>query len=113
MWICLDNKNQMINQTALVVHPLQIPLVAEAKACLEVVRWVVKEGMKCVTVQTDCQVMVRMLQKQGMETTWLIATIINDIIYYSKFFDYLCISKVGRDVIQLAHELATNAFKFK
>ncbi|GMP64221.1 hypothetical protein CsSME_00025603 [Camellia sinensis var. sinensis] len=99
--VCMDNKGQNLHQNALVVNPLPSPLAAEANACLEALRWVRAQVMKCLTIQTDC-VLVKILQSQGEVTGWQIMSIVSDIINYSK---------IGRNVIQPAHKLTTDVIK--
>ncbi|XP_028099376.1 uncharacterized protein LOC114298915 [Camellia sinensis] len=110
-WICLNHTNQKFNQTTLVKKSLQTPLVVEAIACLEAIKWAIRNGIKHINIQTDCQVLVCMLNTKGLNIEWRTTTIVEDILSYVKCLYYVCISKVGRDVIKTAHDLAKGALK--
>ncbi|XP_028079766.1 uncharacterized protein LOC114281493 [Camellia sinensis] len=81
-WICFDAHNQLVSQEALVLHLTLSPLMAEAKACLEAIRWAARRKLRKLII-TNCQVLVRLLQQKGMEMEWQVALIINDILYYN------------------------------
>lgn len=110
-WFCLDGNNNKVMQNAVVMYPLPNAMIAEATACLKAICWVAGYGLQCITVKIDYQVLVRLLQKVGRINDWQIETT-NNIMYYSKFFWLYSIEKLGRNVVQPAHELAIDVLKF-
>ncbi|CAL5342766.1 unnamed protein product [Camellia sinensis] len=110
-WICLSSGGHKLYQQALAVQPLPTPLAAEAMAYWEALRWAKDAGIEGLTIQTDCQVLVTMLQHKKEVQDWKIMYLVSDIINYSKQFKYVSICKVGRNVIQPARKLTIDVIK--
>ncbi|CAL5348423.1 unnamed protein product [Camellia sinensis] len=98
-WVCMDQHGQIVHQRAQVVNQLPSPTAAEAMACLEALSRARSTGKTSLHLLTDCQVLVNILNSKGTKLDWQIMSIVYDICNYCKDFDYICISKVGRNVV--------------
>ena len=81
------------------------PLMAETKTCLNAVLWAVRQQWRRITIKTDCQVLVQLLQN-GKVVEHEVANIIDDIQTCASTFMVCNILKVKRNVVERAHNIA-------
>ncbi|GMP36948.1 hypothetical protein CsSME_00008875 [Camellia sinensis var. sinensis] len=82
------------------------PQQTEAAAVLQALRWASQQGIKSLLLQTDCLVLVQLMQHFDQEEDWQLHSILHDILLCTKHFVYAVLEKVDRAVVQPAHFLA-------
>ncbi|CAL5441646.1 unnamed protein product [Camellia sinensis] len=81
------------------------PLLAEARTLLEAIKWAGKAKIQCLSIFTNCQLLVdSFVTKNNLE--WEVDLVVQDVLVLSKFFTFLSVTKVGRALVEPAHQLA-------
>ncbi|XP_028069901.1 uncharacterized protein LOC114272411 [Camellia sinensis] len=71
---------------------LSSPLLAEARALLEAIKWVVKMKICCLSIFTDCKILVDSFEQQS-DPDWEVALVVQDVLAISKQFQFLSVTK--------------------
>ena len=107
--ICRDDKGSFIAASALVIPNIIEPETLEAMACEEALALAKDNGIKKMTVVSDCQNVIRNFKEM---TRCSYMMIIQSIDVMSKSFDYVCFTHEGRESNRKAHYLAKYACTF-
>ncbi|CAL5364473.1 unnamed protein product [Camellia sinensis] len=107
-WVCFDSDDHQVYEEAMLGPSMLSPQQVEAAAVLHAMRWAVRSGINHLLLQTDCLVLLLLLQHHTQESEWSLQSILADILSLCKSFDYVVLQKVDRDVVHAAHKLATD-----
>ncbi|CAL5345989.1 unnamed protein product [Camellia sinensis] len=84
---------------------LSSSLLAEARALLEAIKWAITKKIKCLSIFTDCKVLVDSCEQKRC-FDWEVDLVVQDILMLSSAFQFLCVTKVDRVLVEPAHNLA-------
>lgn len=100
-WVDAANKND--GGTCKVIASLAF--MTEALAVLKALKWVKSRGNQYVEICIDCSSVVKGLMHLD-NVHVLVKPILLDILYVAKSFSSVCITKVARQMVGVAHTLA-------
>lgn len=92
-WVCFDENQDKVYQQVVSIQ-LSSPLLMGARALLEASKWAVNKEIKCLSIFTDCKVLVNSFE-QICKLDWLVNLVVQDILSLSKYFVLLCVAKVN------------------
>ncbi|CAL5421745.1 unnamed protein product [Camellia sinensis] len=105
-WVWLDDADNVVKQEAILGPHMLSPQQTEAVAVLQALLWASQQGIKSLILQTDCLVLVQLMQHFDQDEDWQLHSILHDILLCTKHFVYVVLEKVDRAVVQPAHFLA-------